>query len=243
MARPNGIFDRTHPVRRPPYRRLLREVWSLAAEFPTPPDPADLPQGRGHVVLIVPGLLSTDTFTSPLRGFLRRCGYRSFGWGLGMNVGPTKRALRGLRARIRELRLIEGGPISIVGVSVGGVLARDAAYDCREDIRQIITLSSPFHLPTASTVEPVFHLCTLFHSSAVDLARLATPLPVRSTAIFTRDDGIVARESCWTEAEASTSIEVRGAHMTLGRNPSVLRLVAERLGSTPLLEKALQQQA
>ncbi len=229
MARLDGIFDRTNLVRRPPYRRLMREVWSVATDFPTPPDPADLPQGRGHVVLVIPGLMSTDAFTSPLRRFLIRCGYRSFGWGLGVNVGPTPRALKGLRERVRELRSIEGGPISIVGVSVGGVLARDAAYDCREDIRCVITLSSPFHLPTASTIEPLFRLCAPLHSSAIDLARLSTPLPVRSTAIFTRDDGIVARESCWTEEEGSTSIEVSGAHMTLGRNPAVLRIVAERL--------------
>jgi len=45
-----------------------------------------------------------------------------------------------------------------VGLSLGGLFARDLAYQCPNDIRQVITIASPFHLPTATVIESVIHL-------------------------------------------------------------------------------------
>ncbi|HXA69788.1 MAG TPA: hypothetical protein VNW24_05015, partial [Stellaceae bacterium] len=72
------------------------------------------------------------------------------------------RILGELRRRLKELRRLEGGPISVIGVSLGGLLARDLACDHAKDIRKVITLVSPFRLPTASTIEPLVHLCARF---------------------------------------------------------------------------------
>lgn len=224
----SGAFDRT-AGRRPPYRWLVREVWSIMAYRPAPPDPSQVPQGDGHVVLIVPPFLSSDLGTPSLPRFLRACGYRAFGWGSGVNWGPTPQLLRASRLRVRELRDLQGGPISLIGVSLGGLLVRDVAHDCAQDIRHVITVVSPFRLPTASTIEPLVHIFAPLYSREIDLARVAAPLPIPSTAIFTRDDGIVAWESCRTEEPQGVSIEVRGPHITICRNPDVLRTVAERL--------------
>jgi pimeloyl-ACP methyl ester carboxylesterase len=229
MLRLDGIFDRTGRLRRPAYRRLWSELWSLLFHYPRPPDSVGFAHGTGHVVLIVPAALTGDFATQPLRQFLGRCGYRAHGWSLGINWGPTPRLLAGLRRRLRELRNIEGGPVSVVGVSLGGLLARDLAHDCAEDIRQVITLASPFRLPTATTIEPLFHLCALFYAPNLDPERLAGPLPVASTAFFTRDDGIVAWESCKGDDATCRSVEVGGPHVTICRNPEVLKLLAETL--------------
>jgi pimeloyl-ACP methyl ester carboxylesterase len=164
MPRLEGMFDRTGRVGRPAYRSLQRELWSLLFHFPSRPDPTELAQGGGHVVLVVPAFLTGDSATRPLRDLLTRCGYRACGWTLGINWGPTPGILAGLRRRIRELRDIAGEPVSVVGVSLGGLLARDLAYDCAEEIRQVVTLASPFRLPTATTIEPLFHFCALFYS-------------------------------------------------------------------------------
>ena len=229
MVTPDGIFDRSGIVPRPPYHRLWREARSLFTYRPPAPDSASLPPGDGHVVLVVPAFLTTDAVTRSLRRFLARCGYRPFGWELGVNWGPTAYALDGLRRRLRQLRAIEGGPIGLVGVSLGGLLARDLAYDHAADIRHVVTLVSPYRLPTASTIEPLVRLAARFYSLDIDIERLASPLPVPSTSVFTRDDGIVAWQSCFDDGATCEAVEVSGSHLTICRNPAALRVVAERL--------------
>lgn len=229
MSQIDAYFDRTGKVRRPPYRRLWREVASFAFEFPKAPDPSEFKAGEGHVVLVIPGFLTPDTFTSPLRRFLKRCGYRAYGWGLKVNFGPTPRLLEGLERRFQECLAIGGGPISVIGVSLGGLFARNLAFQHPRDIRQVITLVSPFRLPTASTIEPLVRICAPFFSDEIDVRRLATPLPVPSTAVYTREDGLVAWESCWSEEAFGLPVEVRGKHVTICRNPATLRAVGRRL--------------
>jgi pimeloyl-ACP methyl ester carboxylesterase len=228
---PTEIFDRTGALRRPPLRGLLREFVFHLTYHPPSPARTGLPDGRGHVVLVVPAFLTNDLVTRHLREFLQQCGYRSFGWGLGVNWGPTPRLVAALRRRLAELGALAGDRVSVVGLSLGGVLARDLAYDCPNDIRQVITIASPFNLPTAAAIEPLIRLTACFYRPAIDIARLATPLPVPSAAIFTRDDGIVAWESCRRDEHGCESVEVGGPHLSICRNPNVLRVVAARLGS------------
>jgi pimeloyl-ACP methyl ester carboxylesterase len=239
MVRLDDAFDRSGSVRRPAYGKLAAEPWSFMFYNPRPPDPAELPPGNGHVVLVVPAFLNNDGITQPLRKFLNRCGYRAFGWKLGINWGPTTYLLKALRRRLDECVRLEGGPVSVIGVSLGGLLARDLAHDRPEDVAHVITLVSPFRLPTASHLEPLFRLCAPFYIDAFDSDRLAAPLPMTSTAIFTRGDGLVAWQSCWVEEPGGAAFELSGAHCTICRNPHVMRLVGERLagsranGATP----------
>jgi pimeloyl-ACP methyl ester carboxylesterase len=234
MSVPNlaDAFDRSGNIRRPSSSLVLGEAWSFLSYYPPLPDPAEFLDGRGHVVLLVPGLFTSDAVNRQLRRFLNACGYRAFGWKLGVNWGPTPRLVAGLRRRLAQLRKIEGGPVSVVGLSLGGLLARDLAYQCPQDVRQVITIASPFHLPTASILEPIIHLSALCYRPAIDVARLASPLPVPSAAIYSRQDGIVAWESCRTDDRDCLVIEVSGAHFAACRNPDVFRAVAQRLGES-----------
>ncbi len=227
---PADVFDHTGAVPRPSLWRLPSEAFSLLAYNPSLPAPDGIPNGRGHVVLVIPAFLTTDLVTRQLRRFLQHCGYRSFGWGLGINWGPTPRLVAALRRRLGELRGLTGDRVSLVGLSLGGVLARDMAYDLPNDVRQVVTIASPFNLPTASPIEPLVRLTACFYRPAIDVARLASPLPVPSAAIFTREDGLVAWESCRRAEQGCVTIEVSGAHLTMNRNPDVLRAVAARLG-------------
>lgn len=226
--KPSAFFDGSGTVRRPDHRRLLGEAGSFLTYFPRMPEPIAAP-AAGHVVLVVPAFLTTDAFTRPLRDFLRRCGYRAFGWDLGINLGPTPRLLAGLRRRLDELCRLEGGPISVIGVSLGGLLARDVAFDHPSQVRHVITVVSPFRLPTATTIEPLFHLLAPLFSEDLLPERLKLPLPVPATAIYTRDDGLVAWESCMGKDEGCIDIAVSGSHVTVCRNPAVLTAVGQRL--------------
>ena len=54
--------------------------------------------------------------------------------------------------------------------------------------------------------------------------------PVPSTAIFSRNDGIVAWQNSREPQSATTdNIEVRGSHCGLGANPAVMWAIADRL--------------
>lgn len=71
--------------------------------------------------------------------------------------------------------------------------------------------------------------------------RVSRPLPVPTTSIYTRDDGIVAWQSCCAEdasSEAGAAIEVGGAHVTICRNPRAMATVATRLANGGLEPEA-----
>jgi len=225
----NDILD-ADTARRPAYGRLAAEIWSLLTYRPKPPPPESLPDGGGKPVLVVPAFLTGDSFTRPLREFLTRCGFRSFGWGLGINWGPTPRLLAGLDRRLSEIRR-KHGKVALVGVSLGGVLARNLAYERPDDICHVATVASPFRLPTSVNLAPLVRLCARRYSPAVQPVRLGQPLPVPATAIYTSNDGIVAWDSCFDANSADLSVELSGAHLTLCSNPDALRALVRRLAA------------
>ncbi|HEV2676814.1 MAG TPA: hypothetical protein VGV37_19970 [Aliidongia sp.] len=214
--------------RRPPYRRLVREFGSLLFDRPTSPAPESLPHGGGRPILVIPGIFTGDRFTLDLRQFLERCGFQAFGWGLGVNWGPTPHLLDGVARRVDGLYR-NHGPLALVGISLGGLFARDLAYDRPGQVSHVVTIASPFRLPTATTLGALIRIFAHSYSPRVQTERLLTPLPVPSTMILTRDDGIVAWDSCRAHEPDGEIFEVGGAHLTLGSSPAVRRITVERL--------------
>ena len=220
-------------VAAPPRRLLVTELRALATWRPPSPDPRSLPRGDGGPVLVLPAFLTADAFTAPLRRFLDACGHRSHGWRLGVNWGPTPALLAGLASRLRRLSDEAGGaPVALVGVSLGGLLARHLAHAAGPLlVRHVATLGSPLRLPTASPLAPIVRPLLPRYARDVDLARLAAPPPVPATVIWTRDDGIIAPCSCVTDDDAGDRFEVGGAHMVIARNPAALAILARRLAA------------
>jgi pimeloyl-ACP methyl ester carboxylesterase len=210
-----------------------------AAAHLVPPRPGmvaralrNAPRGDGHPVLVVPSFLRGDGHTAPLRRFLAGCGYAVYGWGLGTNIGPTSVALEGIDRLLDDIRAKHGQKVSLIGHSLGGVIARELAKQKPAQVRQLILLASPIQLPTASPLEPVYKLLSRWHriDAAASIEQLNTPPLVPVTAIFTRSDGIVAWESCVEIAGPQReNIEVRGTHGTMVRNTRAWRVIAERL--------------
>jgi pimeloyl-ACP methyl ester carboxylesterase len=230
-----GLFDRSGAVRRPPLRLLVRNL----ADFCRPPDRrgaarllATAPRGDGHPVLVLPAFLKGDASTLYLRRFLAALGYESYGWRLGINIGPTAAALEGTEQRLRALRRRHAGKVSLIGHSLGGVIAREAAKKAPGSVRQLVTLCSPFTPPIASNVELAFRLFAPWHSRALPTlwADLGTPAPVPTTAIYTLSDGIVSWTSCVEQpGPQRESIEVAGCHTTMASNTRALAIIADRL--------------
>jgi pimeloyl-ACP methyl ester carboxylesterase len=132
-----------------------RALLELAACLPAYPFLQRAPRGDGHPVLVLPGLLASDLSTRTLRRFLRGRGYAAHGWKLGRNLGPTPELAAGLVERLARLRARYDRPVSIVGWSLGGIYARELARRFAADVRQVITLASPFRDVEATNV-PAF---------------------------------------------------------------------------------------
>ena len=224
-----GVFDRSGTLKRPSIRRLASEAFNFLTYHPDRPDVADMPDGAAHRVLIVPALMTTDVFTAPLRKFLNQCGYQAEGWGLGFDVGPTPRAVDGLRRVLDRMCDEEQGPVRLAGVSMGGILARNLAQNCPDQVSHLVSIVSPTRFPTASHAEHLIRLISPSYSDELEPARYNEPLAMPSLAIHSRDDGIIAWESCVGREDKTVSLEVFGAHAAICRNPDVLRAVAKFL--------------
>lgn len=197
------------------------------------------PRGDGHGVLALPGFLAADSSTGTMRRFLAGLGYAVHGWGLGRNRGPTDSVLDGLPRGLRELAERTGGPVSVIGWSLGGIYAREMARDHPELVRQVITLGSPFALVDArqSRADGAFRRRNRLHADPSRLPtreQLSRPIPVPSTAIYSRSDGIVDWRACIApEQPRHENVLVRCGHLGFGVDPATLWTIADRLAQPP----------
>jgi pimeloyl-ACP methyl ester carboxylesterase len=195
------------------------------------------PRGDGHPVLVLPGFATGDKSTLILRNYLKKLGYAPYAWDLGRNFGPKAIGPEGekLIARLEAIRDASGRKVSLIGWSLGGIMARLVANRAPEAVRQVITLGAPFAgSPKATNVWWAYEWLT---GQKIDdshtqgqLAEASAPAQVPSTAIFSRNDGVVAWQNCvQSGGSRSDAIEVNGSHCGLGVNPAVLYAVADRL--------------
>jgi pimeloyl-ACP methyl ester carboxylesterase len=195
-----------------------------------------LPRGDGRdPVLVLPGFGGGDRSTAQLRRVLRSLGHDPHGWGLGPNLGPHPYVVAGVSRRIAELHERTGRRVNLVGWSLGGTYAREMARERPELVRQVITLASPFRYRTGDRT----HASALYDAigpidnpfSGHNAPEHQRPdLPVPSTCIYTRTDGIVRWHLCIeAPGERRENIEVLGTHSGLGHNIAAVAAIADRL--------------
>ncbi|MEJ8851202.1 alpha/beta hydrolase [Variovorax rhizosphaerae] len=194
-----------------------------------------LPRGDSHAVIIIPGLVQSGVAVTPLRNALRRLGYDAHTWDQGRNLGFSKAELHSVREQAEELAGSTGKKVSIIGWSLGGIYARELAFEIPDVLRQVITLAAPFSGDaTTSNVQWLYDTVTKSRAGEIDDAmamRIRGQLPVPSTAIYSRTDGFVAWQSCIDEhlCDTNENIEVCSSHSGLGFNAQVLYVIADRL--------------
>lgn len=222
----------------PPWKALLeyRAVGERAQFALAQPWLRHLPRGTGDGVLVLPGFTASDRSTSPLRRTLRHLDHRTYAWALGTNLGPTPRILAGLVDRLEYVHERTGGPVSIVGWSLGGIYARELARSMPELVRVVVTLGSPIQMTAAdrSNAQPMWQLLRRYHTDDTGRGRERDahrpPLTVPSTSIYSHTDGVVSWQSSLVERTAiSENIRVYGSHIGLGFNTAAVFAVADRL--------------
>lgn len=227
------------PVKRPSLVLLGAEPWRAAYEYVCHRLTRKISSaiGDGHPVLVFPGLGTDSKAIAPLLKTCESLGHTSYDWGLGYNTGPQGDVdtwLRSLAAHCDAVFMLHRQPATLIGWSLGGIYARELAKLRPDQVRQVITIGTPFN--SDADYSNVGWLYRYLSKNATvldtDLSqRLQVPPAVPTTSIFSRSDGVVAWQSCLHSCERADvqDIEVRGSHIGLGWNTEVLRIVADRL--------------
>ena len=170
---------------------------------------------------------------------LFRTGSHVHGWHLGRNLGPTERVEAGLRDLVERLTERHGCPLALIGWSLGGIYARAIAAERPDLVSQVITLGTPFAMddPRQTRAQRAYDRYAHLHVPGRGLpipAEVRGPLPVPTTSIWSRLDGIVSwRASVETPSAIAENIAVHGSHLGLGHHPAVMWAVADRLAQPP----------
>ncbi len=148
-------------------------------------------------MIVLPGLGADDRSTVAIRSFLSSLGYDVHGWSRGRNIQASDTDMPAIVAQVSRLRTETGLPVSLIGWSRGGIMAREAA-------REIPTAtpgappSKPIRAPAAvPTAVPISGRLGKNATPTPDRIKLlARPIPVPATSIYTRSDGVVAWQAC-----------------------------------------------
>ena len=238
------MADRGETIKAPPPRLLMAEgrgLFEIPSLLAAAPFLAAAPRGLPHPVVVLPGLGADDRSTFAIRGFLETLGYQVSGWGRGRNVRAPDADLSAVAAKVVNLSEDSGLHVSLVGWSRGGILAREVARQTPDAVRMVVTLGSPFAAPEANNVRAIWRLLTRERHEPPTperISRLARPIPVPSTSIYTRADGVVSWRACLEdEGEFRENVEVRTTHIGLGFHAPALWVIADRLAQSPGLWK------
>ena len=187
---------------------LLSRAWRAFGRLGErgPPD--------GPRLMVIPGFLATDHTTLGLQRALADAGYRVTGWGMGLNTGVQEDTLDRITERVE--RFGGGRPVILVGWSLGGIYAREAAKLRPDLVAKVITLASPFSGDRRNN--NVWRLYEWVAGHPVDDPPIdsdpAAKPPVPTLAIWSRRDGIVAICAARGEPQESDGqIELDCSHM------------------------------
>jgi hypothetical protein len=225
--------------RRPSWGKLLAEgpaaARLVAAQF-APVSVRNPELGRGRAVLVIPGLVTNDMPTLLLRRTLKACGFKPFGWSQGINRGVRADLFERLGERLDEILQEAGGPVAVVGWSLGGLYARELAKRRTADISLVVTAGSPFSVDLRDN--NAWKLYEGINDHPVDAPPVPVNVeekpPVHTVAIWSPLDGIVAPASASGKPwEADERIEVDCPHNELVSHPDAVRTLVDLLATRP----------
>jgi alpha/beta hydrolase fold len=214
----------------PPLNMLARESFSFAymrvmavygrtAEIDA--------QGNGEKILIIPGFMASDKTTDRLRRSLNQKGFDAHGWGLGRNWRVSAEMFDRLAERIEAIS--GGDTVTLIGWSLGGLIAREFAKKAPHRVRRVITLGSPFS--GGQKANNAWRIYEIIAGHKVDNPPIQVVLhekpPVHTVAIWSARDGVVAAGSaCGLPMESDRQIELDCTHMTFVVGPAAINAIA-----------------
>ena len=222
------------------YREFRRVV---GRAVPQPPPSDAVP------VVLVPGFISGDVSLTLLARVVRRAGHRTFGGGVGANLGCTDAMVQRLVTRLEQVATAEGRPVALVGHSRGGMLVKIAAQRRPELVAGIVVLAAPvtgtlsvaphvrkqlevlFRLNARGFARIIGQDCVTGDCAARVVEQLAAPFPpgVAYTSVYSRTDAILDWRSCLDPA--AEQVEVGCGHTAMSTDPRAAAIVLDRLAA------------
>jgi len=198
-------------------------------------------------VLLIPGFMAGDATLKGMSALLRDVGYRTYRSQIHVNMGCTREAADRLERRLESIVIRRGRKVSIVGHSLGGMLARGLAARRPDLVHGIVSMGSPILAPGAVhgvlawDAEMLTRLaragfgglmsedCVAGSCARKSFEETQAPLDpeVEFTAIYSRRDGIVDWRACLDPA--AEPVEVSTSHIGMAFDPVVVDAVRAAL--------------
>ncbi|MEO1221670.1 MAG: alpha/beta fold hydrolase [Pseudomonadota bacterium] len=206
-----------------PARRLVRK-------FDVPP--AQRPQ----TVILFPGFGHGPSRMRYMAERLEEAGHTVKDWGQGRNWGVAEATLEGLEARLHQVCEKTGGPVALVGWSLGGLYARELAKLHPEQITKVITMGSPFSGSRRSN--NIWRLYSVITGESVDepgIDTVASEKPeVETIAFWSPNDGAIGpRSAAGKPGERDRAVSLRCTHSGFTYDPNAIVSVLKELDRHP----------
>jgi pimeloyl-ACP methyl ester carboxylesterase len=226
------VTDDTAP---PPLSLWVRE---LPITVPIALSPLRRPQpvagargGAGQPVMVIPGILSSDSATALLRRTLDLTGYRAHASEMGFLTGIQPDTMARAIDRLAEIAGAERRKVALVGWSLGGLYARVLAQRHPELVELVMTLGTPFsgdrRANNALRIYEALNDHTVDAPPVPDDPSVKPPVP--TIALWSRKDGVIAPAAArGLPHERDSEVEVPFHHFALASTrPAIARVVME----------------
>lgn len=202
-----------------PVRRLVRTFEVPRAQRP-------------QTVILFPGFGHGDARMSYMAQRLEEAGHTVKSWGQGRNWGVAEATLDALEERLSEVCAKTGGPVALVGWSLGGLYARELAKLHPEQITKVITMGSPFSGSRRSN--NIWRLYSVITGESVDEPGIDTDTsvkpPVETVAFWSPNDGAIGpRSAAGKPDERDRAIGLRCTHSGFTYDPQAILAVLREL--------------
>lgn len=186
--------------------------------------------GMGQRIILLPGFLANASAMYPMKHFLNQIGYEAEDWGLGINLGNVE------KYRNRMLQKLENEDsteeVTLVGWSLGGVVAREVARMMPDRVSSVFTLGSPLKGPEYTVVGTSIYgeeTSQEIKSTLEELDR-TDPIQVPMSIVFSKNDNVVSWPACLDTSSANAKhYEVTSTHFSMLIDPQVWKLLAVHL--------------
>ncbi len=222
-------------VPRPPLRYLAAELRELRHGLRLA-RVAPVGDAEPHPVLLVPGFFATPRRMWRMRMALQRAGHVVHDWPFGINLGATADRLDALSSQITTLAAQHDRPIALVGWSLGGLYAREAAKRCPDAVALVVTLGTPFSGDMrANNAWQTYQFVT-------GQTILDPPIPgdwsikppVPTVALWSPMDGIISpRSARGKPGERDAAHAIRCGHLGFVRDPKAIAQLCAVLARYP----------
>lgn len=202
-----------------------------------------VPRGDGSPVLLLPGFLGSDSYLTIMNGWLQRIGYRPHASRLTVMTSSPIDLIGKVIRRADEVATASGRPVTVIGHSMGGMMACLLAKLRPDIVSHVMTLGSPIAGDGREAAHPAVAAMAQMlvrergsrseaaAQRALERELFGGPMPdsVRLTCLYSREDAVVHWRACFDCQPHTMSYEVRGTHTGLAWNSQVYRHLGRAL--------------